>query len=60
MAKKTLIAVVIFYLLGVFGVTAGYLSQNWESGWGAGDQLADALRIGVSWPVAIVDLIAGT
>ena len=60
MAKKALIAVVIFYLLGVFGVSTGYLSQNWESDWGAGDQLADALRIGVSWPVAIVDLIAGT
>jgi hypothetical protein len=60
MAKKALIAVVIFYLLGVFGVSAGYLTNNWEGDWGAGDQLADALRTGVSWPALVVDLIAGT
>ncbi len=60
MAKKVLIAIVIFYLLGVFGVGGGYLSQNWADDWGTGDQFSDALRIGFSWPVVIVDLIAGT
>lgn len=60
MAKKALIAIVVFYMLGVFGVSIGYMSQNWADDWGAGDQLADALWIGVSWPVVVVDLIAGT
>ena len=60
MAKKTLIAVVIFYLLGVFGSSVGYMTQNWAEDWGAGDQLADALWTGVSWPVAVVELFAGT
>ena len=60
MAKNALIGVVIFYLLGVFGVGAGYLTNNWEGNWGAGDQLADALLTGISWPALVVGLITGT
>jgi hypothetical protein len=60
MAKTVLIGVVIFYLLGVFGVGGGYLTENWADDWGTGDQFIDALRIGFSWPVVIVDLFADT
>jgi hypothetical protein len=34
--KKSLIAVVLFYLLGVFGVAGGYLSSEWDGDWSFG------------------------
>jgi len=58
--KKGLIAVVVFYLLGVFGVAGGYLSSTWDSQWSLGQQLAEALQTGATWPLLVIDLIAGT
>ena len=59
MVKKGLIAVVVFYLLGVFGVAGGYLSSNWDSEWSFGQQLAEAIQTGFTWPKLAIDLIVG-
>ena len=59
MVKKGLIAVVLFYLLGVFGVAGGYLSNEWDSDWSAGTQLFDALKMGATWPLLVIELIVG-
>ena len=59
MVKKGLIAIVVFYLLGVFGVAGGYLSSTWEGEWSAGVQLVEALKIGAIWPQLVIDLLAG-
>ena len=60
MVKKGLIVVLAFYLLGVFGVAGGYLSNAWDSEWGLGGQLWDALRMGATWPLLVVELFLGT
>ena len=59
MAKMGLIAFVLFYLLGVLGVAAGYLSSEWDSDWSFGGQLFDALKMGATWPLLVIDLIVG-
>ncbi len=59
MAKKILIAVVTFYLLGVFGVAGGYLSSEWDGDWSFGDQLFNALEMGATWPLLAIELIVG-
>ena len=59
MVKKGLIILVVFYLLGVCGVAGGYLSNTWDAEWGIGQQVADAIMMGVTWPVLVFDLIAG-
>ena len=38
MAKWGVIAFVLIYLLGVFGVAGGYLSSELDSEWSFGDQ----------------------
>jgi hypothetical protein len=60
LAKKGLIVVVLFSLLGVFGVAGGYLSSEWDSEWGLGAQLLDAIKIGMSWPMLVIEQIIGT
>ncbi len=60
MVKKVLIAVVVFYLLGVFGVAGGQLSSTWDNEWSLGQQLAEAIRIGITWPLLVINLIRGT
>jgi hypothetical protein len=57
--KKGLIAVAVFYLLGVLGVAGGYLSNTWEGEWSVGVQLVEALRIGASWPLLVIELVTG-
>jgi len=57
--KKALIAVFVFYLLGVFGVAGGYLSNSWESEWSVGQQVADAIKLGATWPKLVIDLMVG-
>ncbi len=57
--KKGLIVIVVFYLLGVFGVAAGQLSSTWDSEWSFGQQLAEAIQTGLSWPKLAIDLIIG-
>ncbi len=59
MVKKSLIAVVLFYLLGVVGVAGGYLSSEWDGDWSFGVQLFDALKMGATWPLLVIDLIVG-
>ncbi len=59
MAKKVLIAVATFYLLGVFGVAGGYLSSEWDGDWSFGDQLFNALEMGATWPLLVIELIVG-
>ncbi len=56
---KSLIVVVLFYLLGVFGVAGGYLSSEWDGDWSFGDQLFEALKMGATWPLLVIDLIVG-
>jgi hypothetical protein len=57
--KKSLFIVVLFYLLGVFGVAGGYLSNEWDGDWSLGDQLFDALEMGATWPLLVIELIVG-
>jgi hypothetical protein len=57
--KKSLFIVVLFYLLGVFGVAGGYLSNEWDGDWSLGDQLFDALEMGATWPLMVIELIVG-
>ncbi len=45
--KMGLIAFVLFYLLGVFGVAGGYLSSEWDSDWSFDDQLFERAPQGV-------------
>lgn len=60
MAKKGLIVVVVFYLLGVFGVAGGYLSSELDSEWGLGAQVLHAIKIGASWPMLVIEQIIAT
>ncbi len=57
--KKSLIAFILFYLLGVFGVAGGYLSSQWDGEWSFGAQLFDALEMGATWPLMVIELIVG-
>ena len=59
MAKKALIGIVLFYLLGVFGVAGGYLSNEWDSDWSFDAQLLDTLKMGATWPMLVIELILG-
>lgn len=59
MVKKSVIAVVLFYLLGVLGVAGGYLSSEWDGEWSFGPQLLDALKMGATWPLLVIDVILG-
>jgi hypothetical protein len=58
--KKGLITIFVFYLLGVFGVAGGYLSSTWDKEWSMGQQLADAIHMGATWPMLVIDVINGT
>ncbi len=59
MVKKSLMAFVLFYLLGVFGVAGGYLSSEWDGDWSFGVQLLDALKMGATWPLLVIELFVG-
>jgi hypothetical protein len=59
LAKKVLITVVVFYLLGVFSVAGGSLSSEWDGDWSFGDQLFNALEMGATWPLLVIELIVG-
>ncbi len=56
MAKKVAITVVLFYLLGVIGVTTGALAMNWNADWSLQQQLGEAAWIGFGWPLSVVEL----
>lgn len=60
MVKRIVISAVVFYLLGVFGVTGGYLSEYWEEDWGTGDQVMTALETGALWPKLVLELATGS
>lgn len=59
MVKKGLIVIAVFYLLGVFGVAGGYLSNTWDSEWSLGPQVAEAIQLGATWPMMVINLIVG-
>lgn len=56
MAKKILIAGVLFYLLGVFGVACAYLANQWDADWSLGYLILAALKLGVAWPLLVFQL----
>ena len=59
MIKKLLLGIVVLYLLGVFGASAGYLSLNWSDEWTLGERLGEAVQVGVAWPISVVEKMAG-
>ena len=59
MVKKSLIAVVLFYLLGLFGVAGGYMTSQWDGDWSLGAQSFDALKMGALWPLLVIELFMG-
>jgi hypothetical protein len=59
MTKKLLLAVVLLYLLGVFGTSAGYLSLNWNDEWAFIDLIGEAVQVGMAWPISVVEMMAG-
>ncbi len=59
MIKKLLLGIMVLYLLGVFGASAGYLSLNWSDEWTLGELLGEAVRVGVAWPISVVEKMAG-
>ena len=59
MVKKGLIAFVAFYLLGVLGVAGGYLSGEWDGEWSLGAQVVEAIKMGATWPILMIELISG-
>lgn len=59
MVKKGLMTIAVFYLLGVFGVAGGYLSSSWDSEWSLGQQIADAVQMGATWPLLVIQVITG-
>ncbi len=59
MIKKRLLGIVVLYLLGVFGASAGYLSLNWSDEWTLSELLGEAVQVGVAWPIFVVEKMAG-
>ncbi len=59
MIKKLLLGIVVLYLLGVFGASAGYLSLNWSDDWTLSELLGEAVQVGVAWPISVVEKMAG-
>ncbi len=59
MIKKLLLGIVVLYLLGVFGASAGYLSLNWSDEWTLSELLSEAVQVGVAWPISVVEKMAG-
>jgi hypothetical protein len=59
MIKKLLLGIVVLYLLGVFGASAGYLSLNWSDEWTLSELLGEAGQVGVAWPISVVEKMAG-
>ena len=55
-----MLALALFYLLGVVGVGGGDLSRNWSDESVLGDQLVSAVRIGAAWPALVMELVSGT
>ena len=60
MFKKGLIIVAVFYLLGIFGISAGYFASNWDDEWHLGAQLLDAFQVGIARPFIGIERIVGT
>ncbi len=59
MIKKLLLGMVVLYLLGVFGASAGYLSLNWSDEWTLSELLSEAVQVGVVGPISVVEKMAG-
>ncbi len=59
MIKKLLLGIVVLYLLGVFGASAGYLSLYWSDEWTLSELLSEAVQVGVVWPISVVEKMAG-
>ena len=59
MLKRGLIVVVVFYLLGVFGVASGYFWGGWDAEWNLDDQVFAAIKTGATWPLLVIEQIVG-
>ncbi len=59
MGKKLLLGIAVFYLLGVFGTSAWYLSLNWSDELAHSDQINHAVQVSVAWPILAVEMMAG-
>ena len=57
MVMKALIVLLVFYLIGVFGVTAGYFSKSWDSGWNPEYQINEAVSAATRWPLLTIELL---
>ncbi len=59
MGKKLLLGISVFYLLGVFGTSAWYLSLNWSDELADSDLINHAVQVSVAWPILAVEMMAG-
>jgi len=59
LAKKILIVVVVFYLIGVCGVASGDFWGGWDNEWNLGDQILAATKTGTTWPLLVIEQIVG-
>ena len=57
MVMKVLIVLLAFYLIGVFGVTVGYFSQSWNSGWAPEYQINEAVSAAARWPLLTIEML---
>ena len=57
--KKLLLGIAIFYLLGVFGTSAWYLSMNWSDETAHSDLIGHAIQVSAVWPVYAVEMMVG-
>jgi len=57
MIKMSLIAITLFYFMGVFGVSAAQLWSDWNVDESVSVQAIDALTVAVAWPLLIIDYI---
>ncbi len=57
MVMRLLIVLLVFYLIGVFGVTIGYFSESWDSDWSLEYQINEAGSAAARWPLLTVELL---
>jgi hypothetical protein len=60
MIKMSLIAITLFYFMGVFGVSVAQLWVDWNVDESLSVQAIDALTVALVWPLLIIDNILPT
>ena len=56
MVKKAAITIFVLYLLDVIGVMIGALSMHWNPDWPLQQQLGETARVGLGWPLSVIEL----